>query len=128
MANVNDFVNKWQGRYCEFDGKYFAQCVDIVKQWEKENGWPIVNGNAIDVPRNAPGNKYTWVRNAVNNKPSPGDIVVFNMAYPYGHIGICTSADYINLTCFEQNNPLGSRCRKVFHPLYRQVIGWLKPR
>ncbi len=124
MVNLQEFVNRWSGKHIDYDHAYGAQCVDLVKQWESENKWPVVRGNAIDVPRNA-GSAYSYTKNGLRNKPNAGDIVVFNFAYPYGHIGICTNADYINLTCFEQNNPLGAGCRAVFHPMYRSVIGWL---
>lgn len=125
MINLQDFVNRWQGKHIDYDGSFGAQCTDIVKQWEHENKWPVVRGNAIDVPRNAPSGNYTWVKNGLRNKPDPGDIVIFNMAYPYGHIGICTSADLVTLRVFEQNNPLGGSCRIGTYPLYRNVIGWL---
>lgn len=128
MKNLDQFVVWWSGKKNNYDGGFGAQCVDIVKQWEADNGWPVVKGNAIQVPNNAPKDFYQYVRIGIGQIPSPGDIVVFNLAMPYGHIGICTQADSGSVTCFEQNNPTGSSCRIVNHPGYRNVIGWLKPK
>lgn len=126
--NIQSFVNKWNGKYLEFDGAYWNQCVDLTKDWQSENGWPVMSGNAIQWAGNHSG--YTWVPNGIHNKPDPGDIVVFKSG-AYGHIGVCVNADYVNLTCFEQNNPLRTPCHLVFHRWYglhtsMPVYGWLK--
>ena len=125
--SFRDFILKWNKKYLEFDGAYWYQCVDLTKAWQHNLGLSVTRGNAIQWPNNASKTDYTWIKNALNNKPNPGDIVVFNIGY-YGHIGICTSANYINLTCFEQNSPLGSPCHFVTHYYYRNVLGWLRPR
>jgi len=126
--NIQKFVSKWNGKKVEYDGAYPNQCVDLTKEYQKENGWPVMRGNAIQWA--GPHSGYTWVMNGLHNKPDPGDIVVFKSGL-YGHIGVCTQADYVNLTCFEQNNPIGAPCRTVFHRFYglhtsMPVLGWLK--
>lgn len=132
MANLQEFINKHNGQHFDFDHGYGPQCVDVPKAWQAENGWPVMRGNAIQwsYPSHYAGMGYTFVRNGLHNKPDPGDVVVFKSGL-YGHIGVCTSADYVNLTCFEQNNPIGSACRLVFHRFYglhtsMPVLGWLK--
>lgn len=129
--NINDFVEKWNGKKVEYDGAYPNQCVDLTKRWQSDNKWPVMRGNAIQWswPSHY-GSSYTFVRNGLHNKPDPGDIVVFKSGL-YGHIGVCVQADYLNLTCFEQNNPVGAPCRTVFHRYYglgtsMPVLGWLK--
>lgn len=133
MADLQGFINRHNGRYLEFDGAYWNQCVDLTKAWQKELGLSVTRGNANQWPANANKKDYTWVANGIRNKPDPGDIVVFGGNAPYGHIGVCVSADYINLTCFEQNRPFRSPCHLQFTRLYglgtsMPVRGWLKPR
>lgn len=130
---IEEFVNKYNGRYLESDGSYLYQCVDLTKQWQKENGWSVTNGNAAQWPQNADKRQYEWIPNGIHNKPNPGDIVVFGGNRPYGHIGVCISANYIDLTCFEQNRPLRSPCHPVFIKRYglgtsQPVRGWLRKR
>lgn len=140
--NLAAFVGKHNGRYVDYDKAYGPQCVDLIKQWQAENKQPVQRGNARDWAGARPG--YRWVPNGPFNKPNPGDIVVFTGGGGYGHIGICMSADKINLTCFEQCYPkstltnsrgqvtsLGSPCAVVFHRLYgigtaTVVRGWLQ--
>ena len=128
MANLQEFINKWNGKHFDFDHGYGPQCVDLTKKFQDYMGWPVMRGNAIQWA--GPHSGYTWVMNGLHNKPDPGDIVVFKSGL-YGHIGVCTQADYVNLTCFEQNNPVGAPCRLVFHRFYglhtsMPVLGWLK--
>lgn len=125
--SLNDFINKWNNRYLEFDGAYWNQCVDLTKAYQSNIGLSVTRGNANQWPANANKNDYTWVPNTISGVPHPGDIVVFNIGY-YGHIGVCTKADAINITCFEQNSPLYSPCHLVTHYFYRSVRGWLRPR
>lgn len=126
--DLQTFINQYKGKHVDFDGAYGAQCVDIVKFWEQANGWPVITGNANQVPNNAPRDRYDWIPNSLTAVPKPGDIVVFDKGLfgPNGHIGIFVSGNALTLTCFEQNNPLGAPCQLMAHPLYRGVVGWLR--
>lgn len=128
--DIQAFIKQFKGRRVDFDGGYGAQCVDIVKYWEQVNGWPVVSGNAKDVPKNAPRDRYQWIPKTMGATPKTGDIVVFDKGLfgAVGHIGICVSATLVSLTCFEQNNPIGAPCILIAHPLYRGVVGWLTPK
>lgn len=127
---IEEFVNKYNGRYLEADGAYWYQCVDLTKKWQQENGWGVTHGNASQWPVNANKNEYQWIANGIRNKPEPGDIVVFSGNGKYGHIAVCISANYLNLTCLEQNRPLRSPCHVVYTRNYglgtsMPVRGWL---
>lgn len=130
---IESFVNTYNGKYLEQDGAYYYQCVDLTKKWQEVNGWSITHGNASQWPYNADKNDYEWIANGIRNKPNPGDIVVFGGNSPYGHIGVCIDANYVDLTCFEQNRPLRSPCHVVTTKRYglgtsMPVRGWLRKR
>jgi len=126
---LQQFVNQWNGKHLEFDGAYAYQCVDLTKAWQSNLGLSITRGNAKDWQYTASRKDYTWIPNSITAVAKSGDIVIFDKGLfgRYGHIGVCTSANALNITCFEQNNPIGSVCRNVYHPMYRGVVGWLRP-
>lgn len=136
------FVDKWNGRYVDFDGRYGFQCMDLMRQYVKEvHGLP-----PYAVIPSAPTAKqcflnfksnayYTKVLNGPNNVPKQGDLVFWG-TYPFvsgwaGHVAIFDSGDLYTVVSFDQNYPVGSRCRlykhgssKILHG-YRGVMGWL---
>lgn len=136
-----DFIWKWNTRYCDQDGSFGAQCVDLIRQYCKDvkgvNGYTAIppTGNAKDIFRNFVSNQYfTKVNNTPNGIPKKGDIVFFKTSlwYPWlfgiaGHTGIVDSADLYNLIIFHQNYPTGMFCtfRKFS---YKDCLGWLSPR
>ena len=122
--DINAFVNEWNGKHCDMDGVYGPQCVDLVKEWEKENGWTISHGNAIDYAKGEPG--FTFFKNTTAGVPPSGSIVVFQVG-PYGHVGIAMPGCNTRvLVCFQQNDPLGSVCHiKNYNYLNPKCLGWL---
>lgn len=131
MQNVDDFVRTYNGKGIDVD-HYPAnnpyQCTDVVAQFCKDSHWPHISGNANQLAQHAPQSAYQWIRNSPRNKPNPGDILILNLGGAYGHCGIVTSANYINVSYFNQNAPLGSLCHISTAVLYRGVIGWLHAR
>lgn len=106
--DIQSFINEWNGKYNNEDGAYGPQCTDIVKSWEKENGWTISHGNAIDYAKGEPG--FTFHANTPSYVPPVGAIAVFQIGQ-YGHVGIVAPGTNVRtLVCFEQNDPLGSVC------------------
>jgi surface antigen len=122
--DINKFVAEWNGKYNNEDGVYGPQCVDIVKEWEKENGWVISHGNAIDYAKGEPG--FTWTPNTSTGVPPAGALVVFQVG-EYGHIAIALSgSNDKTLITFEQNDPLGSVCHiHNYNYLNPRCLGWL---
>jgi len=122
---LNDFIKKWNGKYCEIAGATFKnQCVDIVNQYIKDVlGLPIIAGtNAKDFPSKA-GDEYDYIKNTPLGLPEEGDLIIWGDRY--GHIAIYLSGNVNWFTSFDQNWPTGSVCHKVDHS-YKSVIGWLR--
>jgi hypothetical protein len=107
-ADYQGFKNYWNGRRVDYDHVYAYQCVDLVLQWCKDNGFPNgIWGNAIDYA-NAP--TVTFSNNFVrvtDGSRKAGDIVVLRgmPGNPYGHIGL---VDTDTNKFLEQNGVGGS--------------------
>lgn len=130
-----DFLNKYMGKYIDYDGAYSAQCVDLFRQFNKE-----VLG--IAQPRGVNGAKDFWKNystdpNLYNNfdkiantptfVPQEGDVAVWGNG-AYGHIAICTGVGDVNtFESFDQNYPTGSVCKKVKHN-YTGFLGVFRPK
>lgn len=140
----NDFIWKWNTRYCDYDGVWGNQCTDLMRSYVKDVfGWnPYVaiptTGNAINIFNNFRDNKYfKKVLNGPLNSPKKGDIVFYKY-YPFlygwvGHVEICDQADSYYMVNFSQNWPTGTPCHfvkrgssKLLHG-YRGCVGWLTP-
>ena len=100
------FKTKWLGKRVDYDGVYQYQCVDLIKQWAKEEygisagAW----GNAIDYATR-PSASFTKHFNRVAN-PQQGDIVVFS-GQTYGHIGLIDGVTAASINTLEQNGSTG---------------------
>lgn len=127
--NFQQFLEKWNGKYCEVAGSANAknQCVDLANAFIRDVlGLAIIEWtNAIDFPSKA-GDKYEWILNdSVDKIPIEGDLIIFKIG-SNGHISIaldgCTKSKVIS---FDQNYPIGSPCHVQNHT-YSSVIGWLR--
>lgn len=138
--SLTSFIAKWLNRYCDFDQKWGAQCVDLMRQFIKD-----VTGKA---PYSIPAATYAkqifknfpeagtrdWIkiRNAPSNFPQQGDILFFDGLVPgvtgiAGHVGIVTKGDVNQFELFNQNYPTNSTCQlRRFG--YRGVMGWIRSR
>ena len=130
MITFTEFLDKWNGKYCEMGGSANAmnQCVDLANAWIAEYGEPIVLWtNAQDFP-NKISNNFKWIANTPTGIPQQGDIIVWSSPDKIGHIAICSSATSTKFVSFDQNWPVGSVCKLVNH-IYTgtySVIGWLR--
>lgn len=142
--NYTSFINKWNGKYVDYDGMYNAQCTDLMRQYCKDvfnvNGYVAIpsRGYAKDIFKNFKDNQYfKKVLNGPLNTPKKGDIIFWG-TYPTitgiaGHVAIVDSADLYSIIVFHQNYPTNSPCTfkkfgtsKIFHG-YRGILGWLTP-
>lgn len=123
---LQDFIIKWQGRYCEVAGSPGAtnQCVDLANAYIRDVlGLPIIEWtNAVDFPEKA-GDKYEWIANTQYNIPKEGDIVVWKPSP--GHIGVFIEGNVDKFKSLDQNFPVGSPCHVQDHT-YQNVRGWLR--
>ena len=98
------YVKSLVGSRVDQDGYYGSQCVDLIMHVNEKYFGMRTWGNAIDYTANAmPAGYKRYTRSQTN--PQPGDILVWSWGSwdPYGHIGICTAFDGVNVTSVEQN-------------------------
>ena len=128
---LSGFIEKYNEKGIDYDGKWGFQCVDTYRQYVKEvlnaKQSPAVGG-AKDIWDTYLTEVFTRIANKPDNAPKPGDVVIWGTQLgQYGHIGICTEADTNNFTSFDQNYPIGSVCHLQKHT-YFGVLGWLHPK
>ena len=126
---LDEFVSKWNGKPCDFDGSYGNQCVDLYRMYVKEvlqkPQTPPVSG-AKDIWNSCPG--FTKIANSPDNFPLPGDVMIWGSKYgPYGHVAIVTKADINTFTCFSQNDPVGTLPTIKTYKAWSTLLGWLRP-
>lgn len=127
-----EFVNKYDGKFIDYDGYWGAQCVDLARQYIKEvlnfpQPPPVIG--AADLWDNYLADYYVAVENTPTGVPVAGDIVIWNrkLGNGYGHVGIFLSGNVNSFVSFDQNYPLGTPCHKQDHN-YSSVAGWLHPK
>lgn len=130
MANLQNFINQWNGKTIDFDGVYGAQCVDSAKKWNQELGYGPRYGNGKDWINNA-GADYTRVNYSPGLVPPEGAIVSWSgnppANVPYGHVAIATGkGDRNRFETFDQNWG-GAYCKLNWHS-YQAVQGWIVPK
>lgn len=128
--NLQEFIQKYNGKGVDFDGYYGFQCMDLYQQYNKEVvGGPHIPANASEVWSNYPKDLYTKIENEPNNFPNLGDVVIWNnqAGGGFGHIAVCVDANSSFFTSFDQNWPPGSVSHLQSHN-YNNVLGWLRPK
>jgi len=137
----NQFVTKWNGRYCEFNNdQYKFQCLDLVWQYMQEvlnidptpyRGWGTAKNVFYSSSKIKDFDKnFVKVYNTPTNVPQKGDILFFKTSvwFPYlygsaGHTAIFSEGNVKGLVSFDQNYPTKSFCRYVNHT-YKDCLGW----
>jgi hypothetical protein len=131
--NLDQFVALHNEAYLDYDGKYGAQCVDLIDYYIRDVlEIPIVwvNG-AIDWY--GKDNPYLeWFANTPTNYPPKGAIMVWHQDFKvgtgiFGHIAIALDATTMAFHSFDQNWPPNSPCHVQYHT-YEGVTGWGVPR
>jgi len=130
------FLDKWNGQYCDYDKKYGFQCVDLMRQYLKDvcgfspyTAVPPVN-YAKEIYAKAKPTFFEKIPNGKLNFPEKGDIVVWK-PYPFvigwpGHVAINITGAPRNFISFDQNYKI-TACHRQLHD-YKGVIGWLRPK
>jgi surface antigen len=106
-----------------------GQCTGLCSVWLDNLGIAHVWGDAKDWLETGSSQGYTVVHNTPTNKPTPGDVVVWDATWGsgYGHVAIAVASNLRYLAVFEQNDPVNSPPVVATHG-YSGVIGWLHPR
>lgn len=126
---IQEFFEKWNGKFIDYDNFYGAQCFDLIQQYNKElYQGPFLTGNAaFDLWESYPVDYYERILNTPTGIPEKGDIVIWGKEIgQYGHVAIFSEGDINKFISFDQNFPLNSPCHFQNHD-YRGVIGWLHP-
>lgn len=126
MLNLNEFIQKYDDKYCEVGGSANAinQCVDLANAYIMEvlGKEPIYGTNAKDFWTVADD---SYARIAPDSPPNEGDIVIWNIGSA-GHIGVSTGImNGNNFQIFNQNYPLKSPCHLSDFGM-TNLIGYLR--
>ena len=129
---VEEFVSKWSGKGCDWDGHYGFQCVDLYRQYVQEvvkcPQSPGVSG-AKDIWNSYLPEYFERIPNTPDGVPQVGDIMIWGDKYgPYGHVAVVTKATLTTFTCFSQNDPTGALCGLKTYRTYSPTLGWLSPK
>lgn len=129
MANLNDFINAWSGKYIPSRGGITGQCVSMVQKWAEDHGIGGTPVFPVPAAKDMPGLRgdvFDWIPNTPTGVPQAGDIIVWNTAVgPYGHTAIFVDGNSSTFRSFDQNWPTGSAAHIQPHN-YNGVVGWLR--
>jgi len=147
--NHQEFIVKYLGKPVDFDGRYGAQCVDLIRMYIKDVYGISLQPEGVegaqefytkhdDRPRQkALFNRITYTGNL---QPPQGALLVFGANKDngyYGHIAICHKADHKSITVYEQDGIANSKALKDGRPQkgmyentwrYDNLLGWLIPK
>src|SRR3990167_1710336 len=135
MITFQQFLEKYNGRFTDFDGYYGFQCMDLMHSYIVEvlglsDGRILSAPSARDVFINFPNVFGSDYFNKTNNTPTgvpkEGDIMFWVNA-PYGHVAIFIEGDANSFRSYDQNYPTNSPCHVQNHT-YANVGGWLYPK
>lgn len=146
LLTLDAFINKYNGKYVDWDKAYGPQCVDLIRFYQQE-----VLGVPPEAIPASPTARQMFLSFPSENKwftkiispygdpqiPQKGDIFFFG--YPYGfymngfiptfagHVCIVSGASEFQFISFDQNWGKPDFCRFVNHN-YKGSLGWLRPK
>jgi len=124
----SEFLKKYLNQKIDWDSKYGAQCVDLMRFYVRDvlktsQFKPVAGAKDF---WNQDHTEYEKIVNTVEAIPQEGDIVIWGATYgPYGHVAICMKATQTRVTCFSQNDPIGSPCIEKTYT-YKHILGWFR--
>lgn len=127
----NEFIEKWNGKGCDYDGVYSFQCVDLARMYLKEvcgtkQFSPVVGAKDI---WNQELSGFTKVPNTPDGTPPNGSIVVWGSTYgQFGHVAIAIGGTTSTFKAFSQNDPVGTLPQIKAYRSYKSVLGWFTPK
>jgi len=127
---LTEFIDKYNGKRWDFDGKYGSQCFDLFQYYNRDVvGGSFVGGvGAKDIWDTYPKNLYDKIPNTPQGVPQPGDVMIWGSKYgKYGHVAIVTEASVMKFKALSQNDPIG-RETHIREYTYDFVLGWLRPK
>ena len=130
---LKEFLEKYNGKFIDFDGAWGNQCFDLFHQYVVEV-LGITDGRVLAAPAakdifnnfdNLYGHEnFERIPNTPTGVPLEGDIVIFGSG-TYGHVCIFIDGNVNKFNSFDQNYPTGSPCHVQSHT-YSGCLGWLR--
>ena len=131
---ANDFINQYNNKYLDYDGRYGAQCVDLYNFYATRfaGADPMVGrvGYAADIFNNYDSRAFKRYGNNVNGVM--GDVAVFNYGpgTPYSHVAIVVGDNGNGTLRVLQSNatPQGSAGNSTISNISKATLmGYLRP-
>lgn len=130
---LDQFIDKWDGKFADFDGAYGAQCFDLFRFYVKEVwGLPQFPATGTQGAKvifdQVDETVYKKIPNTPDGVPEKGDVLIYDgrAGGGYGHVVVVISADINNIVVFEQNRPTNSPCH-IGNANYSACRGWFRP-
>ena len=133
----DEFIKTYTGKKVDFDGKYGAQCVDLIRQGIKE-----IDCFKVPQPEGVEGAQEFFLNHdkrpiqskyfnkfeimTIGQKIPRGAIVIYKatMTNKYGHIGFCDRTEGNLIYLFEQDG-FKQDGAKISAWSYNNVLGYL---
>lgn len=133
--NIIDFVNKWCGKKCDYDGHYGAQCVDLFRQYCKDV-LEIPHTGAVEGAKDIaekyesmPIEKKYFALVKASQYMKEGDVAVWGKSdtNKYGHVAIVIH-QYANgdLLVFEQDGFKQDGAKLAIRKTGERFLGYLR--
>lgn len=128
-----DFIEKFNGHFIDFDNAWGNQCFDLFHQYCVEvlgltDGRILAAPAAKDIYDNFDNlfghENFDKFPNTLTAVPLEGDILIWNNG-TWGHVAIFVEGDVNSFRSFDQNFPTGSPCHIQSHN-YTSVAGWIR--
>jgi TolA-binding protein len=127
--SADEFINKYVGKYLDYDKAYGNQCKDVFSAFNSEvvKNTKYIFGNAIELWNSIPQSIYDRIDNTPAAVPEQGDVIIWGKGIgQYGHCAIATgNGDVNSFESLDQNYPAGDPCHKQQHN-YSAVLGWFR--
>ena len=134
---LDEFVNIYNGKKIDYDGRYGAQCVDVFRQYCKDvlaiphTGGVVGAAELYTKYDTMPLEQkyFERVPYKAGMLPEAGDVVVFGATQTnqYGHVAIVLDATTEEMSVFEQDG-FKQTGAHVGSWKYARVLGFLRKR
>jgi len=133
---LTEFVDKYNGKKIDYDGRYGAQCVDVFRQYCKDvlaipHTGGVVGAAELYTKYDAMPLEQKYFNKLVytGGKPEAGDVVIFGATKTnsYGHVAIVLDASTEKITVFEQDG-FKQDGAHIGSWSYARVLGFLRKR
>ena len=128
--SFDEFITKYLGKKIDYDKAYEGQCMDLYHQYVLEVlGLEHPGASSAYMLWNKTWRDYEKIPNSLLGVPKKGDIVIWNsnVGGGNGHVSIFIEGGVMMFTSLDQNWPTLSVVTKTKH-IYRNVVGWLRPK